>query len=101
MVKQVVIGYGMSCVSGQDRICPSVILRKYLLGLSMSYTKEKCMAMLEYVDKELSTSDKELSMLVYLGLRKNIIEQYKDDIIHALCSIKISCDKRTIIQAVY
>ena len=59
------------------------------------------MAMLEYVDKELSTSDKELSMLVYLGLRNNIIEQYKDDIIHALCSIKISCDKRTIIQAVY
>ena len=59
------------------------------------------MAILEYVDKELSTSEKELSVLVYLGLRNNMIEQYKDDIIHALCSIKISCDKRTIIQAVY
>ena len=59
------------------------------------------MAMLEYIDKELSTSDKELSMLVYLGLRNNMIEQYKDDIIHALCSIKISYDKRTIIQVVY
>ena len=59
------------------------------------------MAMLECVDKELSTSDKELSVLVYLGSRNNIIGQYKDDIIHALCSIKISCDKRTIIQAVY
>ena len=59
------------------------------------------MAMLEYVDKELSTSDKELSVIVYLGLRNNMIVQYKDDIIHALCSIKISCDKRTIIQAVY
>ena len=59
------------------------------------------MAMLECVDKELSTLDKELSVLVYLGLRNNIIEQYKNDIIHALCSINISCDKRTIIQAVY
>ena len=59
------------------------------------------MAMLEYVDKELSTSNKELSILVYLELRNNMIEQYKDDIIHALCSIEISCDKRTIIQAVY
>ena len=59
------------------------------------------MAMLKYVDKELSTSDKELSVLVYLGLRNNMIAQYKDDIIHALCSMKISCDKRTIIQAVY
>ena len=66
------------------------------------------MAMLECVDKQLSilnkklsTLDKELSVLVYLGLRNNMIEQYKDNIIHALCSIKISCDKRTIIQAVY
>ena len=55
------------------------------------------MAMLECVDKELTTSDKELSVLVYLELRNNRIEQYKDDIIHALYSIKISCDKRTII----
>ena len=59
------------------------------------------MAMLEYVDKELSTSDKELSVLVFLGLRNNVVEQYNDDIIHALCSIKISCDKRTIIHAMY
>ena len=59
------------------------------------------MAMLECVDKELSTSDKELSVLVYLGLRNNMIEEYKDDIIHALCSIERSCDKRTIIQAMY
>ena len=59
------------------------------------------MVMLECIDKELSTSDKELSVLVYLELRNNMIEQYKDDIIHALCSIEISCDKRTIIQAVY
>ena len=59
------------------------------------------MAMLECVDKELSILDKELSVLVYLGLRKNMIEQYKDDIIHALCSIEISCDKRTIIHVVY
>ena len=59
------------------------------------------MAMLEYVDKELSTSNKELSILVYLELRNNMIEQYKDDIIHALCSIEISCDKRTIVHAVY
>ena len=57
--------------------------------------------MLECVDKELSTSDKELSVLVYLGLRNNMIEQYKDDIIHALYSIKISYDKRTIVHAVY
>ena len=59
------------------------------------------MAMLECVDKELSTLDKELSVLVYLELRNNMIEQYKDDIIHSLCSIEISCDKRTIIQVVY
>ena len=59
------------------------------------------MAMLECVDKELSISDKELSVLVYLGLRNNMIEQYKDDIIHALCSIRISCDKRTIVHVVY
>ena len=59
------------------------------------------MAMLECVDKELSTSDKELSVLVYLGLRNNMIEQYKDDIIHILYSIKTSCDKKTIIQAVF
>ena len=59
------------------------------------------MAMLECVDKELSTSDKELSVLVYLGLRNNMIEQYKDDIIHALCSTKISRDKRTIVHVVY
>ena len=59
------------------------------------------MAMLECVDKELSTSDKELSVSIYLGLRNNMIEQYKDDIIHALCSIKISCDKIIIIQAVF
>ena len=59
------------------------------------------MAMLECVDKELSTSDKELSVLVYLGLRNNMIKQHKDDIIHALCTIRISCDKRTIVQAVY
>ena len=52
------------------------------------------MAMLECVDKELSTSNKELSVLVNLGLRNNMIEQYKDDIIHALCSIEISCDKK-------
>ena len=59
------------------------------------------MAMLECVDKELSTLDKELSVLVYLKSRNNMIERYKNDIIHALCLIKISCDKRTIIQAVY
>ena len=59
------------------------------------------MSILEWVDKELSASDKELSVLVCLGLKNNIIEQYKDDIIHALCSIEISCDKMTIIQAVY
>ena len=59
------------------------------------------MAMLEYVYEELPTSDKELSVLVYLGLRNNMIEQYKDDIIHALCSIEISYDKRTIIHVVY
>ena len=59
------------------------------------------MTMLECIDKELSTSDKELSVLVYLGLRNNMIEQYKDDIIHALCSIKISCDKRTIIKVMF
>ena len=59
------------------------------------------MVMVECVDKELSTSDKELSILVYLGLRNNMIEQYKDDIIHALYSIEISYDKRTIIQAVF
>ena len=58
------------------------------------------MAMLECVDKELSTSNKELSVLVYLGLRNNMIEQYKDGIIHALCSIKISYDKRTTIFTV-
>ena len=55
------------------------------------------MVMLELVDKELSILDKELSVLVYLGLRNNMIGQYKDDIIHALCSIRISCDKRTMI----
>ena len=59
------------------------------------------MAILECVNKELSTSDKELSVLVYLGLRNNMIEQYKDDIIHALYSIEISCDKSTIVHAVY
>ena len=59
------------------------------------------MAMLECVDKELLISDKELSISVYLGLRNNMIEQYKDDIIHALCLIKILCDKRTIIHVVY
>ena len=59
------------------------------------------MAILEYVDKELSTSDKKLSVLVYLELRNNMIEQYKDDIIYALCLIEISCDKRIIIHAVY
>ena len=59
------------------------------------------MAMLECVDKMLSTSDKELSVLVYLGLRNNMIEQYKDDIIHAFCSIEISCDKRTTIHVMY
>ena len=59
------------------------------------------MAMLEYVDKELSTSDKELSVSVYLGSRNNMIRQYKDDIIRALYSIRISCDKRTIVSAVY
>ena len=52
------------------------------------------MAMLDCVDKELSTSDKELLVLVYLGLRNNMIEQYMDDIIHALCSIEISYDKK-------
>ena len=59
------------------------------------------MVMLECVDKELSTSDKELSVLFYLGLRNNMIEQCKDDIIHTLCSIEISCDKRTIVHTVY
>ena len=59
------------------------------------------MAMLEWVDKKLSTSNKELSILVYLGLTNNIIKQYKDDIIHALCSIEISYDKRTIVHVVY
>ena len=58
------------------------------------------MTMLECVDKELSTSYKDLLVSVYLGLRNNMIEQYKDDIIHALCSIEISCDKRTIIHIV-
>ena len=52
------------------------------------------MVMLECVDKE-------LSVLFYLGLRNNMVEQYKDDIIHALYSIKISCDKMTIVHAVY
>ena len=59
------------------------------------------MAMLECVDKELSTSDKELLVSVYLGLRNNMIEQYKDDIIHVLYSIEISCDKKTIIHVVF
>ena len=45
--------------------------------------------------------DKELSVLVYLELRNNMIEQYKDDMKHALCSIKISRDKSTVIHAVY
>ena len=58
------------------------------------------MAMLECVDKELSTSDKELSVLVYLELRNNMIELYKDNIIQVLCSIKISSDKKTIIYTV-
>ena len=58
------------------------------------------MDMLECVDKELSTSDKELSVIVYLGLRNNMIEQYKDDIINVLCSIKILYDKRTMIYTV-
>ena len=52
------------------------------------------MTMLECIDKKLSISDKELSVLVYLGLRNNMVEQYKDDVIHALCSIEISCDKK-------
>ena len=76
------------------------------------------MAILKCVDKELLTSDKELSVLVYLELRNNMIEKYKndiihvlcsieinnmikkykDDIIHVLCSIEISCNKRTIIH---
>ena len=30
-----------------------------------------------------------------------MIKQYKDDIIHALCSIKILRGKRTIVQAIY
>ena len=59
------------------------------------------MVMLECIDKELSISDKELSASVYLGSKKNMIEQYKNDIIHALYSIKISCDIRTIVQSVY
>ena len=66
------------------------------------------MTMLECIDKELSISDKELlisdkelSISVYLGSKNNMIEKYKDDIIHALCSIKISCDKRTIVHVVY
>ena len=59
------------------------------------------MVMLKYVDKELSASDKELSVLVYLELRNNMIEQYKDDRIHTLSSIKISYDKRTIVHVVY
>ena len=59
------------------------------------------MDMLECVDKELSTSDKKVLVSVHLGLRKNMIEQYKDDIIHALCSIEISCDKGTIVHVVY
>ena len=71
------------------------------MGPSMSYTAKKCMDMLECIDKELSILDKELSVSVNLGSRKNMIEQYKDDIIHVLCSIEISCDKRTIIHVVY
>ena len=59
------------------------------------------MAMLECIDKELSISDKELSVLVYLVLRNNMIEQYKDDKIHVLCSIRLLYDKRTIVQDVY
>ena len=48
------------------------------------------MAMLKWIDKELSFS-------VYLESRNNMIELYKDDIDYALNSIKILCDKGIII----
>ena len=41
----------------------------------------------------LKWNDKELSFSVYLKLRNNMIELYKDDINYTLYSIKISCDK--------
>ena len=44
------------------------------------------MAMLKWIDKELSFS-------VYLESRNNLIELYKDDIDYALYSIKILWDK--------
>ena len=67
------------------------------MGLSMSQTEKKYMDMPEGIDKKLSILDKELSVVVYLGLINNMIEQYKDDMIHALYSIEISCHKRTIV----
>ena len=47
------------------------------------------MAMLKWIDKELSFS-------VYLESRNNMIELYKDDKNYTLYSIKISCDKGII-----
>ena len=44
------------------------------------------MAMLKWIDKELSFS-------VYLESRNNLIELYKDDIDYALYSIEILWDK--------
>ena len=51
------------------------------------------MAMLKWIDKELSFS-------VYLESRNNMIELYKDDIDYALYSIKILCDQGIIIFTV-
>ena len=53
----------------------------------------KCMAMLKWIDKELSFS-------VYLESRNNMIELYKDDRNYVLYSIKISYDKGTTIFTV-
>ena len=44
------------------------------------------MAMLKWIDKELSFS-------IYLESRNHMIKLYKDDKNYALYSIKISCDK--------
>ena len=68
------------------------------MGPSMSYTAKKCMDMLECIDKELSILDKELSVSVYLRSRNHMIELYKDEKNHALCSIKTLRGKRTIIH---
>ena len=58
------------------------------------------MVILECIDKGLSILYKALSVSVYLGSRNNMIEQYKYDMNHALCSIKMSHDKNTIIHDV-